>query len=160
MSSSPEPSSVNGHMSPETRAGARVILNDRASESDLSDVDVNENAALAESSTSSSPIRNQSSRDLEPDLDSEPGAESSDNDDDNNNASDDADFDMEDSPAPSQSDALQDERSTSNSSRRVPKRKAVADEDDYIRENPELYGLRRSVRVIIRHRKPLLTCIQ
>ncbi|KAI1379572.1 P-loop containing nucleoside triphosphate hydrolase protein, partial [Hypoxylon crocopeplum] len=142
MSSSPEPSSVNGHMSPETRPGARIVLDDRASESDLSDV--NETAALPASS-SSSPTRNESSQGAEPDLDSQGGAESSDNDDDNN-ASDDADFDMEDSPAPSQSDAPRDDRSTSNSSRRVPKRKAGAEEDDYIRDNPELYGLRRSSR--------------
>ncbi|KAI0128052.1 hypothetical protein F4776DRAFT_664803 [Hypoxylon sp. NC0597] len=142
MSSSPEPSSVNGHTSPETRAGARIILDDRVSESDLSDVNENENGALPTSS-SSSPVRNQS-RDVEQDLESQGGAESSDND--NNNASDDADFDMEDSPAASQSDAPQDETSTSNSSRRAPKRKAVADEDEYIRENPELYGLRRSSR--------------
>ncbi|KAI0160978.1 hypothetical protein GGR52DRAFT_576390 [Hypoxylon sp. FL1284] len=145
MSSSPEPSSVNGDASPETRAGARMALSDRASESDLSDVDVNENAAPAESS-SSSPARNQSPGNLEPDLDSQDDAESSDNNEGENNASDDADFDMDESPAPSHSDAPQDERSTSNSSRRIPKRKAITDEDEYIRENPELYGLRRSSR--------------
>lgn len=139
MTSSPEPSSVNGHMSPETGPDARIILDDRVSESDLSDM--NDNTAPA--AFSSSPALDQSLQDVEPEPDSPAGAESSDNDD--NNASDDADFDMEDSPAPSQSDAPQDETSTSNSSRRAPKRKAGADEDDYIRENPELYGLRRSV---------------
>ncbi|KAI2621231.1 P-loop containing nucleoside triphosphate hydrolase protein [Hypoxylon sp. NC1633] len=144
MSSSPEPSSVNGHVSPEGRPRARIVLDDRASESDLSDV--NENAALPESSPSSSPpVRNQSFQDAEPDLDSHRGVNSSDNDDENN-ASDDADFDMEDSPVPSQSDVPQDDRSTSNSSRRAPKRKAGGEEEDYMRENPELYGLRRSSR--------------
>ncbi|KAI0889258.1 P-loop containing nucleoside triphosphate hydrolase protein, partial [Annulohypoxylon maeteangense] len=142
MSSSPEPSSVNGHTSPETRSATRMDFDDRASESDLSDV--NDNTA-PRASSSSSPVNNQLSRDVEQDLDSQGGAESSDNDE-PNNASDDADFDMEDSPAPSQSDAHHDETSTSNSSHRAPKRKATADEDDYIRENPELYGLRRSSR--------------
>ncbi|KAI0388031.1 P-loop containing nucleoside triphosphate hydrolase protein [Hypomontagnella monticulosa] len=141
MTSSPEPSSVNGHMSPETGADGRILLDDRVSESDLSDV--NDNTAPAASS-SSSPTPDRSLRDPEPDQDSPTGVQSSDNDD--NNASDDADFDMEDSPAPSQSDAPQDETSTSNSSRRATKRKAGVDEDEYIRENPELYGLRRSSR--------------
>lgn len=117
-------------------------FDDRASESDLSDV--NDNAAARASSSSSSPINNQPSRITEQDLDSQDGAESSDNDE-PNNASEDADFDMEDSPAPSQSDAHHEETSTSNSSRRAPKRKVTADEEDYMRENPELYGLRRSV---------------
>ncbi|KAI0007082.1 P-loop containing nucleoside triphosphate hydrolase protein [Xylariaceae sp. FL0662B] len=134
MSSSSEPSSVNGHVSPTTGTGTRIILDDRVSESDLSDV--NENAA--------SPVHNESSRDVEPDRDIQDAAESSNNDDDN--GSDDADFDMEESPAPSQSDVHQDERSTSNDSRRAPKRKVALEEDDYIRENPELYGLRRSSR--------------
>lgn len=141
MSSSPEPSPVNGHSSPQAGRNARIILDDRVSESDLSDV--NDNTALRESSSPSSP-NNQSPQEAEQDLDSQGGAESTDNDEDNN-ASDDADFDMEDSPAPSQSDAPHDETSTSNGSRRVPKRKAGGGEDEYIRENPELYGLRRSV---------------
>ncbi|KAI1660868.1 P-loop containing nucleoside triphosphate hydrolase protein [Daldinia decipiens] len=144
MSSSPEPSPVNGHSSPQAGRNARIILDDRVSESDLSDV--NDNTALRESSSPSSPNNNnQSPQDAEQDLDSQGGAESTDNDEDNN-ASEDADFDMEDSLAPSQSDAPHDETSTSNSSRRVPKRKAGGGEDEYIRENPELYGLRRSSR--------------
>ncbi|KAI1093074.1 P-loop containing nucleoside triphosphate hydrolase protein [Rostrohypoxylon terebratum] len=143
MSSSPEPNSANGHTSPETRSAMRMDFDDRASESDLSDV--NDNTAHRASSSSSSPINNQPSRNTEQDLDSQGGAESSDNDG-PNNASEDADFDIEDSPAPSQSDAHHDETSTSNSSRRAAKRKVTADEEDYMRENPELYGLRRSSR--------------
>ncbi len=145
MSSSPEAGLANGDNSPSPSAEShsRIILDDRVSESDLSEV--NETTALQSSpspSTSPSSNRRDSPRPVDPESD-----ESSDNDSDNddNNASDDADFDMEESPAPSQSDGLQDQRSTSNDSRRIPKRKAVAEEDDYIRENPELYGLRRSV---------------
>ncbi|OTB06541.1 hypothetical protein M426DRAFT_112286 [Hypoxylon sp. CI-4A] len=137
MSSSPDHSSGNGYSSPETGAGAIMSPSNHASESDLSDA--NDNAALA-----SSPVRNQLHPPAEADLDSQDAAETSDSD--NNNASDDADFDVEDSAAPSQSDAHNDETSASNSSRRAPKRKVGNDEDDYIRENPELYGLRRSSR--------------
>jgi chromodomain-helicase-DNA-binding protein 1 len=59
--------------------------------------------------------------------------------------SDDADFDMEDSPAPAVTNSGRDDRSTSTESRRPAKRK-LAPEEDHMRANPELYGLRRSVR--------------
>lgn len=62
------------------------------------------------------------------------------------NASDDGDFDMEES-IPSQHDDAEEERASSIDSNRVPKRKAAVAEDEYIKANPELYGLRRSVRL-------------
>ncbi|KAI1337451.1 P-loop containing nucleoside triphosphate hydrolase protein [Xylariaceae sp. FL0016] len=142
MSSSPEGSLANGDTSPAIGDGTRLVLDDRASESDLSEV--NETAAVPDSSSPSpSPIHHESDQDAEAEPDFENAAESSN---DEGNASDDADFDMEDSPAPSHSDVAQDERSTSDDSRRPAKRKAPVEEDDYIRENPELYGLRRSSR--------------
>ncbi|CAJ2513290.1 Uu.00g014090.m01.CDS01 [Anthostomella pinea] len=139
MSSSPEPNFANGDTSPAVQVGNRVVLDDRVSESDLSDV--NETAALPAAASPST--RHESSPDAEVDPDPQDAADSSEND---ANASDDADFDMEDSPVPSHSDAPQDERSSSNDSRRVPKRKAGVEDDTYIRDNPELYGLRRSSR--------------
>lgn len=60
--------------------------------------------------------------------------------------SDDADFDMEDSPAPVVSNGGREARSSSEESRRPAKRKVGGDEDEHILANPELYGLRRSVR--------------
>lgn len=66
---------------------------------------------------------------------------------DGHGASDDADFDMHDSP-PSQPDEAQPTRASSVESQRAPKRKAPAAEDEFIKANPELYGLRRSVRPI------------
>lgn len=61
--------------------------------------------------------------------------------------SEDADFDMEDnSPAP-QTNGGREQSSTSTESQRPPKRK-LGLADDHILANPELYGLRRSVRVI------------
>ncbi|KAI0484925.1 P-loop containing nucleoside triphosphate hydrolase protein [Xylariaceae sp. FL0804] len=145
MSSSPEPNVTNGDTSPVVGEGTRIMLDDRMSESDLSEV--HETAAAAQASdspasASPSPNHHESSNDAEAETDFQQ-ADSSDG---VGNASDDADFDMEDSPARSQSDAPEDERSTSNESRRPTKRKVAVDEDEYIRENPELYGLRRSSR--------------
>jgi chromodomain-helicase-DNA-binding protein 1 len=62
------------------------------------------------------------------------------------NASEDADFDMQASVA-SQHDADgEPDRDSSPASSRPSKRKPAIVEEDYMRENPELYGLRRSVR--------------
>ncbi|KAL8975191.1 MAG: hypothetical protein Q9197_000583 [Variospora fuerteventurae] len=58
--------------------------------------------------------------------------------------SDDADYDMEDS-APAARPHLRDTRSPSQTSSKLGKRKASVEEDDFMLENPELYGLRRSV---------------
>lgn len=59
--------------------------------------------------------------------------------------SDDADFDMEDSPAPPPASSARIDRSTSHDSRRPSKRKLGVEEDEFIKANPELYGIRRSV---------------
>lgn len=62
-------------------------------------------------------------------------------------ASDDADYDMEDSPAAVAINNDQEEYSTSIDSHRPLKRKLGLDKKHII-ANPELYGLRRSVRNI------------
>lgn len=143
MSSSPESASA-GPDSPLTAPiHADVSQNGYRSESDLSEV--NETApvpARDSTSPSPSPTGHEYSEDAEAELDLNDAAESSE---DQAQASDDADYDMEESLAASQSDEHRDDRSTSRESRRALKRKAVVEEDDYIRENPELYGLRRSV---------------
>ena len=64
--------------------------------------------------------------------------------------SDDGDFDME-TPPLANADSPRDARSSSQDSRRNGKRKAGADHDDYMLENPELYGLRRSVSDSLRY---------
>lgn len=84
-------------------------------------------------------------------------------------ASHDPDFEMQESPAsePENHDDNNDEddlmptRASSTDSNRAGKRKAPAEEDDYIRANPELYGLRRSVItpiVQLRYKSQPLTC--
>ncbi|OCK85920.1 chromo domain-containing protein 1 [Lepidopterella palustris CBS 459.81] len=57
----------------------------------------------------------------------------------------DGDYDSE-TPPPAQLDASRTRSSTSQESRRPPKRKASVEDDEFITQNPELYGLRRSGR--------------
>ena len=71
---------------------------------------------------------------------------------DNDNGSDDADFDMGDDVAETSNHNTRDDRSSSRESRRPPKRKMGIEDDEYIKANPELYGLRRSVRLVGRER--------
>ncbi len=60
-------------------------------------------------------------------------------------ASDDGDFDMGDSPVAAPANGVRGDRSTSIESRRPAKRKLGIEDDEHIKANPELYGLRRSV---------------
>lgn len=62
---------------------------------------------------------------------------------------DDADFDQ-DTPLLEESEGMRHDRSSSEESSRPPKRKADdIDDEEYMKQNPELYGLRRSVRVTL-----------
>lgn len=56
----------------------------------------------------------------------------------------DADFD-EETPPPAAADGIDQEISSSESTSRHGKRKAEVDDEEYMKQNPELYGLRRSV---------------
>jgi len=60
----------------------------------------------------------------------------------------DGDYNSE-SPPPEQAESDDARSSVSQDSRRPSKRKASPEGDDYITQNPELYGLRRSVRGLI-----------
>lgn len=57
----------------------------------------------------------------------------------------DADYEFETAP-PAESNAQEAESSSEEEPRRSLKRPASAEDDDYMMNNPELYGLRRSVR--------------
>lgn len=61
-------------------------------------------------------------------------------------ASDDGDFEMQDSAISPRDDGVVPDRESSVDSPRPPKRKSPVAEEDFIKANPELYGLRRSVR--------------
>ena len=138
MSTSPEASPVNGHAYDSTN---EHVENDSAgdqSESDLSDVQHADADADARSSGSVDAVVPAVKK---PAVILQDPSDASDND-----ASDDADFDMADSPvSPGSIDDNAGEFSLE--SRPAPKRKPTQTlEDEYMRENPELYGLRRSVR--------------
>lgn len=139
MSASPESSPANGHVSPVANSVAVQLLDPEPSDSDLSDVQAPDVA-----SPSSDSANNFDSTALDAPADDFDGASSPSD----NGASDDADFDqVVDSPASARSNALDEgAASASDDSRTGFKRKAGASmEEDYMRENPELYGLRRSV---------------
>lgn len=62
----------------------------------------------------------------------------------------DADFD-EETPPPEAADDMRQDSSSSESSLRPGKRKAeMIDDEEYMKQNPELYGLRRSVCLLVR----------
>ena len=144
MSTSPEASPVNGHSysSPDRHSidisnGALSDADAPQSESDLSDVQAADHDLDAPSSESDAEVDPPSEK---PDRNFDQVSGES-----NNDASDDGDFDVPDSPASAQSNN-NNSRAGSTSSRHAAKRKAAqAMEEDFMRENPELYGLRRSV---------------
>jgi chromodomain-helicase-DNA-binding protein 1 len=138
MSSPSEDSHVNGRISPDADDRRQVVIDRDESDSDLSDVQAVDTEAQYRDSEDV-----QDSVVARPQLILQSPSETSEND-----AADDADFDMIESPASAGSDIDHDGPSVANGSRPAPKRKAaVLTEDDYMRENPELYGLRRSVRI-------------
>ncbi|KAH0427281.1 chromo domain-containing protein 1 [Colletotrichum camelliae] len=140
MSSPLEPGPTNGFRSPQGGSPSPIVARGHQSDSDLSDV--HDNAAVPVSS-SPSPDPNDSTGYIN----GAPDFAESDSSGDDNNASDDADFDMDDDAASIvQSDGAGDAHSSSNDSQRPSKRKVAAREDEYIKANPELYGLRRSSR--------------
>jgi hypothetical protein len=138
-SSSPEPAAANG-FSPSPDRDGDITADGHQSESDLSEVN---DTVIAHPLRPASAVGHDSPAEENVYAEEQDAIESSDSD--NDHVSEDADFDMEESPAPSQSDAAQDDRSTSNDSRPTAKRKVANEEEDFINANPELYGLRRSV---------------
>ncbi|KAK0656358.1 CDH1-like protein [Cercophora newfieldiana] len=135
MSTSSGASPINGHAHHSEDEHSGHVFNGDQSDSDLSDVQ----AADADGPRSGS-VDVAASAVQMPSIALEDPSDSSDND-----ASHDADFDMEGSPVSAQSS--DDARGASVESRPAAKRKSTQVlEDDYMRENPELYGLRRSSR--------------
>ena len=69
----------------------------------------------------------------------------------------DGDFDPE-SPLRAEPNGDHDDGSTSHDSHRPSKRKATAEDDEFIVNNPELYGLRRSVSLLPSELVPKICC--
>jgi len=145
MSTSSEPSPINGQDSPSGDENISYFANGNQSESDLSYVQNGAaDAASPDFAESSDAVGSPTER---PELTLQEPSDPSDD-----GASDDGDFDAAGSPASVQSQAQSndyDDRAGSVvSDRPAPKRKVgQVIEDEYMRENPELYGLRRSVRL-------------
>lgn len=137
MSDSPESSPVNGHDSPVANHVSVQLLDPEPSESDLSDAPAPD---VVSPSSDSQDALEQPVADHRADDFDDPSSSS------NEDAPNDGDFDdLEAAPSPGSNDENI-EAAASDDSRAASKRKAgVSLEDDYIRENPELYGLRRSV---------------
>lgn len=140
MSSSPEPDTANGYSHIVDDDTGNVHSGDH-SEDDMFEM----NDTVTARPYTATDLHESAGEDEKPYTEEHDAIASSESDN-NNNVSEDADFDMEESPAASHSDAAQDERSASNDSRQSSKRKVATEEEDYIAANPELYGLRRSVR--------------
>lgn len=127
----------NGHLSPDNQISMSFDTGDNVTDSDSPDV---HDHTLDQPSPSPSDDANETSNMAQDDThmsESEPSSE--------DNASEDGDFDMEES-LPSQNDDAVEDRASSTDSNRASKRKVPIEEDEYIKANPELYGLRRSVR--------------
>lgn len=142
MSPSPVSSPLNGHISPVANTVAVQLLDPEPSDSDLSDAPV----ADIESPTSNSPDKlDQVAADGRAE-DFDDHSSSSDQD-----APNDGDFDDVAEPASPVSHSgligATASAASSDDSRDASKRKAAPmDEEEFIRDNPQLYGLRRSVR--------------
>lgn len=141
---------MNGHLSPDPAIGTSTTGERRRSESDLSDV---HNGPSVDRSPSPSGDADGGLNGIHdgPDM-----AESDEPTPDN--ASEDADFDMQDSPPSHHEEDVVRDRASSVDSNRALKRKAAPVEDDFIRANPELYGLRRSVRAQNQNMVPACNC--
>lgn len=137
MFTPPDPGPVNGHDSSSEDEHDTHVSDGNQSDSDLSDA---QPAGLGAASSFADAA---GSPDEGPEFAQEEQEDSSDASD--NDAVNDEDFDAAGSPASARSNDLSD-RDASASGPAVAKRKAAHTiEDEYMRENPELYGLRRSV---------------
>ena len=129
---------TNGHHSPIENTS---IANDEApydSGSDLSEI---REPPVVEASPSASSTPNHQSDFGNGD------AESSESSEEDDNGSQDGDSDVEESITETNHRNTRIDRSSSHDSRRPTKRKIGIEDDEYIKANPELYGLRRSVRI-------------
>ncbi|KAI9891838.1 MAG: hypothetical protein M1814_002403 [Vezdaea aestivalis] len=130
---------TNGHMSPlaDNVINAEDIHSSSASDSDLSEIieppNLDATPSPLESGTPNSRLAGFGIQD-----DAHSNSDGA-------VSSDDADFEVETPPLPRAS-LLMSERSSSLSSQRPSKRKMSIDDESYIKNNPELYGLRRSGR--------------
>ncbi|KAI9797596.1 MAG: hypothetical protein M1833_005379 [Piccolia ochrophora] len=141
LQSAPNPSNslglANGHLSP---LAQNVMSADDVSDSESALSEIEESTNLDPSSLASLGHVEGSASEESPDLKTaaSPQEEVAD-------GSEDAEYDVETPPRSDPSDSRE-HRSQSHESRQAPKRKAGLEDDEFIMNNPELYGLRRSGR--------------
>lgn len=138
MSSPSEDGPINGHRSPDPTIDPQPTDDRRGSDGNLSDTQRGPRSNRSMSAPESD-AEELNGVDNAPDMaESDPPTP--------DDASGDADFDIEESrPSPHDEEMPEDHPSSSDSGRGS-KRKADVAEDDFMRADPELYGLRRSVR--------------
>jgi chromodomain-helicase-DNA-binding protein 1 len=141
MSPSPEPGSVNGHADSPSDAPSIHTPSHGRSGSELSDAQpVGALASESEDAADSPDEGPESAAEEEHDEESHLSDSS-----DNHDAADDEDFNAHGSPASVASPAPNSELAAGSNQAAAKRKAAQAIEDEYMRVNPELYGLRRSV---------------
>ncbi|OCL09033.1 chromo domain-containing protein 1 [Glonium stellatum] len=140
MPSPPNPTTsfplMNGHSSPLALNVTNVDDMSSRSESELSDI----KETIVED-----PSSDEDSQEKPYDVDMADEVTSESSEDEDAEGEVDGDYDSE-TPPPVQLNSSRARSSTSQDSRRPSKRKASVEDDEYITQNPELYGLRRSGR--------------
>lgn len=137
----------NGHLTPPVNTFTNPELSTSDSESDLSEaVDVPNTSTLS----SNPEAQKVDGKSQSPRMNTESSH------DEDAIGSDDADYDIE-TPAPPDPTIVRDDASSSEDSRRYAKRKVGVEHDDHMMNNPELYGLRRSVGLALAPARNLLT---
>lgn len=130
--------STNGHLSPDDAMPSTIVVEAGQSDTHLSDA---HDSPMTHSSPADSDAPARESPD---DADQDQGYLDSD-DSSVANGSEDAGSVVQESEPSQQDDDGEQEPETSPDSSRASKRKAAVSEDHFIKANPELYGLRRSV---------------
>ena len=130
-------SMTNGHVSEHDVVASNPSPRPQRSESELSDAGDIPTTAIT--SISEHPPQEPSDDDAIHDM-----ATSELDEDEDAEGEEDADFD-EETPPPEPANGMRHDRSSSEDSVRPGKRKAPVDDEEFMKQNPELYGLRRSV---------------
>lgn len=137
----------NGHLSPPVNTFTNPEPSTSDSESDLSEaVDVPNTSTLSSNPEAQEADGKSQSQRMNTDSSHDEDAI----------GSDDADYDIE-TPAAPYPTITRDDASSSEDSRKYAKRKIGVEHDDHMMNNPELYGLRRSVSVRLASARNLLT---
>lgn len=137
----------NGHLSPPVNTFTNPEPSTSDSESDLSEaVDVPNTSTLSSNPEAQETDGKSQSQRMNTDSSHDEDAI----------GSDDADYDIE-TPAAPYPTITRDDASSSEDSRKYAKRKIGVEHDDHMMNNPELYGLRRSVSLRLASARNLLT---